>query len=107
MTVLHEMDEEVRMAVLKEADRILKSNGRILFIDFHNGPIRKLKGIVSKIVITFFEMAAGKRHFKNYRHFIRNGALPRLIKARNFEIVDQKIVAGGTFGLFLLRKVNT
>ena len=107
MTVLHEMDEEVRIGVLKEADRILKPNGRILFIDFHNGPIRKLKGVVSKIVITFFEMVAGKRHFKNYRHFIRNGALPRLIKSRNFEIVDQKIVAGGTFGLFLLRKANT
>jgi len=104
MTVLHEMDEEVRFGVLKEANRILKSNGRILLIDFHNGPLKKLKGFISKIIITFFEITAGKNHFKNYRNFIRNGALPRLIKSQNFEIEDQKIVNGGTFGFFLLKK---
>lgn len=104
MTVLHEMDEEVRISVLKEAKRILKSNGRILLIDFHNGPIRKFKGFISKIVITIFEFAAGKKHYKNYRHFIKSGALPRLIKSQNLEIEDQRILSGGTFGIFLLKK---
>ena len=106
MTVLHEMDEDIRIGVLKEADRILKSNGRILLIDFHNGQIKRFKGIISKIIITIFEIAAGRKHFKNYRHFIRNGALPGLIKSQNFVIENQKIVGGGTFGMFLLKKGN-
>jgi len=107
MTVLHEMDEDIRIGVLKEADRILKSNGRILLIDFHNGPIKRFKGIFSKIIITIFEIAAGRIHFRNYRHFIRNGALPGLIKSQNFVIEHQKLVSGGTFGLFLLKKSNS
>ena len=104
MTVLHEMDEEVRIGVLKEARRIVKSDGRILLIDFHNAPLRNLKGIISKIIISFFEFAAGKRHFKNYRHFIKNGALPRLIAEHDLEIEDHKILSGGTLAIFLLKQ---
>lgn len=103
MTVLHEMSENVRIGVLKEAIRILKKDGRILLIDFHTGPVRKLKGFISKIVITIFEVAAGREHYKNYRHFIKNGGLPGLIKTLKLEIEDQKIVSGGNFGIFLLK----
>ena len=106
MLVLHEMDEDVRAGVLSEANRILKNDGRILLIDYHNRPIRNLKGFISKIIITIFEFAAGKKHYKNYRQFIKSGALPRLIKSQNFEIENQRILSGGTFGIFLLKKVN-
>ena len=38
-TVLHEMPEKARIAVINESKRILKRDGRILIIDFHPGPI--------------------------------------------------------------------
>ncbi|MEN8122283.1 MAG: methyltransferase domain-containing protein [Bacteroidota bacterium] len=103
-TVLHEMPQEVRIDVLMEAKRILRNEGRILLIDFHPGPIRKFKGVYSKIIITISEILAGSEHYKNYRHFIKNGGLSSLIESLGFEIVDQKIVSGGNFGIVLLKK---
>ena len=104
-TVLHEMSQQVRVDVFNEARRILKEDGRLLLIDFHTGPIRKFKGIYSKIIITISEILAGHEHYKNYRHFMNNGGLPGLIEPYGFEIEDQKIVSGGNFGIFLLRNV--
>jgi ubiquinone/menaquinone biosynthesis C-methylase UbiE len=101
---LHEMPPQVREDVLKEAKRVLKSEGRMLLIDFHPGPINKFKGVFSKVIITLAEMIAGGEHYKNYRHYIGNGGLPRLIDSLGFHIEDQKIVSGGNFGLFLLKK---
>jgi ubiquinone/menaquinone biosynthesis C-methylase UbiE len=103
-TVLHEMPQKVREDVLKEARRVLKKDGRILLIDFHIGPIRKLRGIYSKIIISISEVLAGREHFRNYRHFIRNDAIPGLINPMGFEVVEQKIVSGGNFGIFLLKQ---
>ena len=103
-TVLHEMPQQVRIDVLKETKRILKNDGRILLIDFHPGPIKKFKGVYSKIIITISEILAGREHYKNYRHFIKNGGLSGLIESLGFEVVDQKIVSGGNFGIILLKK---
>ena len=103
-TVLHEMSQQVRVNVLKEAKRILKNDGRILLIDFHPGRLNSLKSFYSKIIITISELLAGREHYKNYRHFIKNGGLPNLIESTGFEIVNRKIVSGGNFGIFLLKK---
>ena len=103
-TVLHEMSQQVRENVLKEAKRILKKDGRILLIDFHPGPLKKIKGVISKIIITIAETLAGGEHYINYRQFIKNGGLPSLIKSTEFEVEAHKIVGGGTFGIFLLKK---
>lgn len=102
-TVLHEMAQNIREEVLSEAKRVLKGNGRILLIDFHPGPIKKVRGVNSKIIITIAEILAGGDHYRNYRHFLRNGGLPSLIKSSGLQIEAQKIVSGGNFGLFLLK----
>jgi len=102
-TVLHEMSQQVRIGVLKEAKRILKDDGRIILIDFHPGPLTKFKGIYSKIIITISEILAGREHYKNYRHFMKNGGLPKLIELCGINIEDKKIVSGGNFAIFLLK----
>lgn len=102
-TVLHEMSQKVRIDVLNEAKRILKKEGRLILIDFNTGPIKKLKGFYSKIIITISEIAAGREHYKNYRYFMKNGALPSLIDLCGFVVEDKKIVSGGNFGIFLIR----
>lgn len=101
-TVLHEMPEKSRLEVLNEAKRILKKDGRILLIDFHPGKLKNFKGVYSKIIITIAEILAGREHFKNYRQFIKNGGLPNLIKHTGLKIIEQRIVSGGNFGIFLL-----
>jgi len=102
-TVLHEMPRAVRVAVINEAKRTLKEDGRILLIDFHPGPIRPLKGWLYKSIITFIEFAAGGEHFGNYRDFIANKGLPAIASAHGLSVDKEKIVSGGNIALFLLR----
>jgi ubiquinone/menaquinone biosynthesis C-methylase UbiE len=103
-TVLHEMPPAVRLAVIDESKRTLKEDGRILLIDFHPGPIQPLKGWINKSIISFAEIAAGRKHFKNYRNFIANKGLPALISAHGLSVEQEKIVSGGNIALFLLGK---
>jgi ubiquinone/menaquinone biosynthesis C-methylase UbiE len=102
-TVLHEMPRAVRSAVINEAKRTLREDGRILLIDFHPGPIKPFKGWLYKSIITLVEFAAGREHFKNYRDFIANNGLPALASACGLSVDKDKIVTGGNIGLFLLR----
>lgn len=101
MLVLHEMSQPVRLSVIDDIKRVLKNNGRILFIDFHAGPARPIKGWLTKPFIFLSEMAAGRRHFRNYRHFISIGGLPGLIEQSRLSVVQKKIVAGGAMALYL------
>lgn len=83
---------------------MLKHSGRILLIDFHPGPIKKFRGLYSKVIITISEILAGLDHYRNYRHFMRHGGLPNLIDSLGLQIETQRIVSGGNFGIFLLKK---
>lgn len=102
MLTLHEMDDHIHPKVMSETARVLKRNGRILLIDFHPGPIRFPKGWLTKGIILFFEVSAGREHFKNYRNFLANGGLPGLISENWFVEEKKKVVSGGNLGLFLL-----
>jgi ubiquinone/menaquinone biosynthesis C-methylase UbiE len=102
-TVLHEMPNSVRLAVINETQRILKEDGRILLIDFHPGPIRPLKGWLYKSLITLVEFSAGGEHYKNYRDYMANKGLPGLISSHGLTVDKERIVSGGNIALFLLR----
>ncbi|MDZ4164154.1 MAG: class I SAM-dependent methyltransferase [Smithellaceae bacterium] len=104
MLALHEMDEAVRGLVIAEVKRVLKGDGRILFIDFHAGSPRPLKGWLTKLGILIVEAAAGGRHFQNYRNFMSIGGLPALIKDNQLAIDKELIIGGNTFALYLLRR---
>lgn len=103
MLALHEMDDRMRMAVLGEMDRVVKPEGRVLLIDFHAGKSRPIRGWISKLVIVLSEIAAGRRHFRNYRHFVSIGGLPNLIERSELTIEKAKIVGDDTMALYLLR----
>ncbi len=103
MLALHEMDQEMRLSVVREIIRVVKRDGRILFIDFHAGRPRAIKGWFSKLSMTVIEFAAGRRHFRNYRYFISIGGLPHLIQAGELTVVKKKIVGEDTLALYLLR----
>ncbi|MBA7589801.1 2-methoxy-6-polyprenyl-1,4-benzoquinol methylase, mitochondrial [subsurface metagenome] len=103
MLVLHEMDQPTRTSVIAEMKRVLKADGHILFIDFHTGPARPLKGWLTKPIIFLAEVAAGRRHFRNYRHFISIRGLPTLIEESQLMEKQRIVVAGGTLALHLVR----
>ena len=103
MLVLHEMDDEMRSSVLGEIKRVVKPDGRILLIDFHAGRPRLFQGWLSKMVIILSEIAAGRRHFLSYRHFMSIGGLPALIQRSQLEGEKEKIVGNDTMALYLTR----
>jgi ubiquinone/menaquinone biosynthesis C-methylase UbiE len=102
MLTLHEMSPETRSLVLGEIKRVLKNDGRILVIDFHIGPYQPLQGWVSKTIILTSELAAGRVHFRNYRHFMAKGGLSTLTTQHDLRVEKQQILAGGTFGVYLV-----
>ncbi len=102
MLALHEMDQGKRTAVISEMKRVVKSDGRILFIDFHAGKPRPVKGWYAKLVIFLSEVAAGRRHFRNYRQFMTIGGLPRLVADNQLRIEKQKVVGDDTMALYLV-----
>lgn len=102
-TVLHEMSDEVRSAVITESKRVLKKEGRILFIDYYPGPIRPLKGWLYKGIIMLAEVLAGREHYKNYRNFMANDGLMGLIASHGLIMDQKRIVSGGNIALLLLR----
>lgn len=102
-TVLHEMLPEVRGTVLDEMKRVLRPDGRMLVIDFEVGPVRPLRGWITKAVIAISESAAGRRHHRNYRNFMVSGGLPTLLGDRGFSVDQCRIVSGGAIGVYLVR----
>jgi len=103
MLVLHEMDHSARASTIVEMMRVLKPSGRILMIDFHAGPARPLKGWWTKLIIFLSELAAGRRHFRNFRQFMSIRGLPTIIEDGQLAVDMRKVVAGGTLALYLLR----
>lgn len=101
--VLHELDEVQRVAVLREAKRVAKRDGRILVLEYHPGPLRFPLGWVAQPAILLAERVAGKAHYRNQRAFVRSGGLPSLASQNQLKIEKSKIIKGGTFGVFLLK----
>lgn len=103
MLALHEMEHEMRMAVLGEMSRVMAPDGRMLLIDFHPGRAEPFQGWLTKLIIWLSEIAAGRRHFRNYRQFMRIGGIPALLADTPLVIDRQKIVSGA-LSLHLIRQ---
>ncbi len=102
-TVLHEMPPRARPAALGEMKRVLRPGGSILLIDFEAGPVRPVRGWITRGVITASEVAAGRSHHRNYRDFMAKGGLPPLLDAQGISVSQRRIVSGGAIGMYLLR----
>lgn len=106
MLVLHEMDAPIRPAVLKEMTRVIKENGRLGIVDYHPEGTPTLKGWVSRAMIRSIEFAAGRRHYRSYRHFLTDGGIPMLAARHGLVVERQKRVSGGNIGIYRLRRAS-
>jgi demethylmenaquinone methyltransferase/2-methoxy-6-polyprenyl-1,4-benzoquinol methylase len=106
MLAFHEMPASLRSPVLREAQRVLKKEGRLLIIDYHPSSAHFPIGWIFGAFIAGIEFLAGGEHFGNYRTFITSGGLPALLAPNGLEIDKRRIVGGGTIGLYLLRRTS-
>lgn len=104
--VLHEMDASIRPAVMKEMTRVIKENGRLGIVDYHPEKTPTLKGWVARAFIRSVEFAAGRRHYRSYRHFLTDGGIPMLAARHGLVVERQKRVSGGNIGIYQLRRAR-
>ncbi len=104
MQCLHEMALEAHAAAVTEMRRVLRDTGAVLLIDFEPGRIQPLRGWISKAIILLSEVAAGREHFRNYRTFMANGGLATLAAQHNLNVDKRRVLAGGTFAIYLANK---
>jgi ubiquinone/menaquinone biosynthesis C-methylase UbiE len=76
--VLHENDPLIRERILKDSSRVLAPGGSIFILDYDRSG-----NVLGKAAAAFeyaVERAVGDNHFRNYRLFMRKGALTGLLK---------------------------
>ncbi len=100
---LHELAEDTRAKVMAEARRAVRDEGRLLVFDFHPGPLTFPRGWLQRPVVLFAEFLAGVAHFHHHLQFLSAGGVPPLASAHHLEIEKSRILAGGNFGMFLLK----
>jgi ubiquinone/menaquinone biosynthesis C-methylase UbiE len=101
---LHSISAEDRAAVLEEARRVLKPDGRILLIDFHPGPYELLRGWLTRAAVVAVEFIAGGEHYGNHRQFMASGGLRGLAHEQGLQIERQLVLNGGNFAVQCLVK---
>ena len=102
--VLHELDPVTRANTLAEMIRVTRHDGVLAIADYHNGRLHGLWGWARRGLNLCAEMAAGRAHFAGYRHFMGNGSLGGLLVGAPVVIAEQKVVAGGTLAVHILRR---
>ena len=92
--------------MLEEATRVLKSDGKIMLIDFHSQNHNSLWGKLTHVFISAIEFFAGWEHFSNSRDFLANGGIPDLVAGTGLKIQKSIVVGNGNLGIYLLHLVD-
>jgi len=79
--VLHEIENEKRNKIISEMKRVVKKDGRLIFIDF-NVPLLKT---ISAFFVKIIERFAGKEHYLNFQSYLKEGGLPSLLERNNLK----------------------
>ncbi len=75
---LHEKEPEVRAGIMREARRVLMRGGRMIIVDYLVP--RGLGARLAMGLIHAVERAAGARHYRSFRQFLRSGGLEGLVR---------------------------
>ena len=101
--MLHEIPAGLRSAALRECKRVVKPDGRIMLMDHHYGPHPFPAGWIWKLLVTLMEISAGRKHYANYRDFIKRQGLKALIAEQHFTVVKRFIFKSGVAAVYLLK----
>ncbi|HEX9252937.1 MAG TPA: class I SAM-dependent methyltransferase [Ignavibacteriaceae bacterium] len=95
--VIHEVNPEERVALLKEMSQIADQ----IIIGDYLVPVKKgFWNILNEVV----EFLAGKEHYTNFKHFVANNGLARLTEKANLKIVTEIKNKPATSQILVLNK---
>lgn len=80
--VIHEVDEEERINLLKEISRV---SDKIIIGDYLVPKPKWFRSYLSEII----EFMAGAEHYRNYKSFVANGGIKYLANKAELKIIDE------------------
>ncbi len=99
---LHEMDPSIHMKVVKQMIRVTKKNGKIIIVDYTVPKSKNFWTSLCKYAIWLVERIAGGDHYRNYKHFMKNGGLRELIINLPLRLINQRTTYGGNLSIYNL-----
>jgi demethylmenaquinone methyltransferase/2-methoxy-6-polyprenyl-1,4-benzoquinol methylase len=100
---LHEKDQALQHAILKEVARLLTSDGIAIVADFHFDDRTHAWG---RFMISAVEAFAGGEHYRNFKDYTRRGGLPNVLPEDLFEYKEVDRVLRNGIGVWKLKTVN-
>jgi ubiquinone/menaquinone biosynthesis C-methylase UbiE len=100
--VIHENPPSRRKEMLEDALRVLHPRGALFILDYHSPSTAS--GRAARIIEHLVEWIVGGEHFRNYRQFMREGALPGLLAHLPRERIRWEPVFHGSMVLVKMRK---
>jgi ubiquinone/menaquinone biosynthesis C-methylase UbiE len=92
---LHDKEKPIRDRVIGEMKRVVKHNGRFIFVDFEVPlPVNKW-GIFARTI----EFLVGGDHYRGFKSYVKGGGLPVILKEHNLRDIQKILFAGGLIGV--------
>ena len=101
---LHEKTELDRELILRKSWELLSAGGHLLICDYAETPSSLSGFFYGRIAIPIIERAAGKEHFRNYRSWMRNGALQKHVELLHSRVNCISEHLGGALLLCAIKK---
>ena len=99
---MHEMKHSSAVQVTKDALRVLTSGGRLIVFDYRRGA-----DVISRISLLMMhipERIAGKRHFRNFKFFIKVGGFESIIGRFPLKVLSDQNYFGGAAAIVVSEK---
>ena len=96
---LHEKDQILREAILKEIARLIKPDGYALAADFAFDDKSTFMG---RAMISIVEFNAGGEHFRNFREYTKRGGMMNVLSSDLFEFHEVDRVLRNGIGVWKL-----
>jgi ubiquinone/menaquinone biosynthesis C-methylase UbiE len=100
--VLHSVPHADAVGILRESERVLVPDGRVLVVDFGTSGLRFPRGWMGRGITVVAELAAGPRHAANSLDYHRRGGLPALVDEAGLAIQVSRPTAGGAITIAVL-----
>ena len=95
--MLHEINHDDRIALLKEISKVVKE---IIVLEFNIPQPKNIWGLINRTI----EFIAGKNHFSNFLDFKRRGGINNILNEAGFQITEEKINRKNVFKIVVAHK---
>lgn len=98
--LLHEVNQKKREKIISEMKRVVKKEGRLIFVDFNFPPPKSL----SFLFVRAIEFFAENSHYQNFKNYFEAGGLMKILERQK---LNPEKIASIKNNLFLIIQTRT